>query len=323
MHPPFSMVFATTLFGIGQGLFLALMTLQTYSNMHVLQIQDGPALYGWGAVWALAFLGVGLFSSTFHLGHPERAWRAVSQWRTSWLSREVILLPVLMALVFVYGGLQFMGWDIMFTAPGAPIDVSLSFVVGWLAVIVNIGLFVATGMIYAAIRFIQEWRCAMTPINYILLGTASGFLAATALATVMAPGQVGLLQDLTIILMVVAIAGKFAHLWRNGRIKYKSNVQTAIGIRHTKIQQKSMGFMGGSFNTKEFFSHKSVGFRNAVRWGFIVLAFAIPLITIIMTTNTTALIAAVVVMYIGLVMERWHFFASANHPQNLYYQTVG
>lgn len=322
MHPPFSMVFATTLFGLGQGLFLALMTVQTYAGMHLLQVENSAEFYGWGAVWSLIFLGVGLFSSVFHLGHPERAWRAASQWRTSWLSREVIALPVLMALVFVYGAINLMGWDYNLTAPGASVDVSLSFVIGWAAVLVNFALFIATGMIYAAIRFIQEWRCALTPINYILLGTASGFMAATALATEMAPGQVVLLQDLTIILLVVAILGKIAHLWRNTRIKYKSNIQTAIGVRHNKIQQKAMGFMGGSFNTREFFSHKSPAYIRMVKWSFIVIAFVVPLVMIITTTATSALIAAVAIQYVGLVMERWHFFASANHPQNLYYQTV-
>jgi DMSO reductase anchor subunit len=322
MHPPFSMVFATTLFGLGQGLFLALMTVMTYSNMHVLQVEHASAFYGWGAVWSLIFLGTGLFSSVFHLGHPERAWRAISQWRTSWLSREVILLPMLMALVFLYGVIQFMGWDVTFTAPGARVDVSLSFVIGWLAVLVNFGLFIATGMIYAAIRFIQEWRCAMTPINYILLGGASGFLAATALATVMAPGQADMLHDFTILLLVIAILGKLGHLWRNTRIKYKSNIQTAIGVRHTKVQQKAMGFMGGSFNTREFFSHKSPQFKRIVLWTFLVVAFAIPLVMILSSSSTGVLIAAVVIQYVGLVMERWYFFASANHPQNLYYQTI-
>ncbi|MBD3608975.1 MAG: dimethyl sulfoxide reductase anchor subunit [Gammaproteobacteria bacterium] len=322
MHPPFSMVFATTLFGIGQGLFLALMTVQTYASAHIIQVENAADFYGWGSVWALAILAVGLFSSTFHLGHPERAWRAATQWRTSWLSREVIALPVLMALIFIYGAINLMGWDYSLTAEGAAVDVSLSMVVGWVAVLVNFALFIATGMIYAAIRFIQEWRCALTPINYILLGSASGFLAATALATVMAPAQVILLLDLTIILTVVAILSKLAHLWRNGRIKYKSNMQTAIGVRHTKIQQKAMGFMGGSFNTREFFSHKTPEFIRMVKWGFIVLAFAVPMAMMIGATTTSSLVIAAVIQYAGLVMERWHFFASANHPQNLYYQTV-
>jgi len=322
MHPPFSMVFATTLFGIGQGLFLALMTVQTYAGMHILQVENSAEFYGWGAVWSLVILGAGLFSSVFHLGHPERAWRAASQWRTSWLSREVIALPVLMGLVFVYGAINLMGWDTVLTAEGSSVEVTLSFVIGWVAVLVNFALFIATGMIYAAIRFIQEWRCSMTPINYILLGSASGFLAATAFATQMAPGQVTLLLDLTIILLTLAILGKLAHLWRNTRIKYKSNLQTAIGVRHTKIQQKAMGFMGGSFNTREFFSHKTPEFKRVVLIAFLVVAFVIPMVMIVSSSSFGVLLAAVIIQYVGLVMERWYFFASANHPQNLYYQTV-
>jgi DMSO reductase anchor subunit len=34
------------------------------------------------------------------------------------------------------------------------------------------------------------------------------------------------------------------------------------------------------------------------------------------------LAAAFLVQYLGLLAERWFFFAQANHPQNLYYQSI-
>ena len=90
MHPAFSVIFLTTLIGVGQGLFLALYTGQLYSVVKVLPVQDSASFYGTGSAIAVAFLAAGLFASFFHLGHPERGWRAASQWRTSWLSRPIL-----------------------------------------------------------------------------------------------------------------------------------------------------------------------------------------------------------------------------------------
>lgn len=73
MHPAFSVIFLTTLIGVGQGLFLALYTGQLYSVIKVLPVQDSPGFYGYGSLLALVFLVGGLISSFFHLGRPERA----------------------------------------------------------------------------------------------------------------------------------------------------------------------------------------------------------------------------------------------------------
>ena len=98
-------------YGLGQGLFLALYTGQVYSALDLLPVQDGRMFYGLGSAIALVLLVLGLIASVFHLGRPERAWRAATQWRTSWLSREVIALPAFMGLTFIYGVLHFMGWN--------------------------------------------------------------------------------------------------------------------------------------------------------------------------------------------------------------------
>jgi DMSO reductase anchor subunit len=83
MHPAFSVIFLTTLIGVGQGLFLALYTGQLYSVVKVLPAQESATFYGVGSLIALVFLLAGLFASLFHLGHPERGWRSAARWRTS------------------------------------------------------------------------------------------------------------------------------------------------------------------------------------------------------------------------------------------------
>ena len=99
MHPAFSVIFLTTLIGAGQGLFMALVTGQVYSLANLLAPQDSVELLcAWAACCVTLLLVLGLVAAVFHLGKPSyfltRAWRGMSQWRTSWLSRELIALPV-------------------------------------------------------------------------------------------------------------------------------------------------------------------------------------------------------------------------------------
>jgi len=99
MRPAFSVVLLTTLIGAGQGLFLALYATELAAHARLVPMPSVALLAGAGAV-VVALTGAGLVASIFHLGHPERGWRAASCWRTSWLSREVIVLPLFMAGAF-------------------------------------------------------------------------------------------------------------------------------------------------------------------------------------------------------------------------------
>ncbi len=187
-----------------------------------------------------------------------------------------------------------------------------------------LALYVCTGMIYACLPFLREWATPLTVINYTLLGLASGFALAAA-ATLAAPPLVRFFAACALILTLLGFATRVASLARNARLRPKSTLQTAIGIKHPRIVQTSQGFMGGSFNTREFFHGRSSGApprgpmdlparrvrgaRAAVRGG-------------IGGRAEVAVVLAFVVQYLGLLAERWYFFAQANHPQNLYYQAT-
>ncbi|MFP5505022.1 MAG: DMSO reductase, partial [Gammaproteobacteria bacterium] len=128
-----------------------------------------------------------------------------------------------------------------------------------------------------------------------------------------------------LIITAVALVTRAASLIRNARIKHKSTLQTAIGVRHTVIVQKAQGSMGGSVNTRDFFHGKSAAFMKSIKWIFLVMVFAVPLLLIALGLSKVAFavfLAAFVVQYLGLIAERWFFFAQSNHPQNLYYQTI-
>ena len=325
MHPAFSVIFLTTLIGMGQGLFLALYTEQVYAVIQVLPGRaDNVAFYGYGSAISVALLCLGLFASFFHLGRPERAWRSASQWRTSWLSREVIVLPGFIFFVFIYGLVHLMKWDTVIVTIGA-VNINASLILGFIATTLGILLFVATGMIYACIRFLQEWHSPLTVINFLLLGMASGFTLATAFSMEFAPQLVTFYAAWAIVLTTVALITRTSSLIRNSHLKPRSSLQTAIGVRHSGIQQKAQGSMGGSFNTREYFHNASDSLFKSIKYVFLLLVFVIPILSLVISLyhpNQTQLLITVAIQYIGLLAERWFFFSQANHPQNIYYQTI-
>jgi DMSO reductase anchor subunit len=305
MRPAWSVLFFTTLAGAGQGLFLVLAVL------HALEAAPRGFLVI-GAAISLALLGAGLVSSMFHLGHPERGWRAASMWRTSWLSREVIVLPLFMASVFAWAAAQYFGM---------PRDAVL-----WLGAggaLLAVALFICTGMIYACLPFLQEWRSPLTVANYILLGTASGTLLAAAFAAALHPAIAPALAVAALATGALAYAGRLASLARNARLRPKSTLATAIGVKHPRIVQIAQGAMGGSFNTREFFHGRPREVVRAFRWALLVLVFPVPALLIAASAPSAAgLASAFLLQYAGLLAERWYFFAEAKHPQNLYYQAI-
>jgi DMSO reductase anchor subunit len=305
MRPAWSVILLTTLLGAGQGLYLALYSTDLYAAL------SGGAALGTvflvsGVIAAVAFAAGGLAASFFHLGHPERAWRSAARWRTSWLSREVIALPLFIALATAYGLMRWLG------LPGA-------FTVGALAAAACVALFVCTGMIYACLKFLQEWASPLTVVNFGLLGGASGLTAAAALAAWLEPGLARAYGLAAILATLLAAGMRFAALLRNQNLRPRSTLQTAIGVKHPAIAQKAQGAMGGSFNTREFFHGRAPALLGRVRAGFLLGAFAAPLLLLAAGWHG----AAFCVQFAGLLAERWYFFAEARHPQNLYYQSIG
>jgi DMSO reductase anchor subunit len=305
MKPAFSVILLTTLIGAGQGLFLALYAAEVAGRA-------APGFLVVGAAVALLLTALGLIASFFHLGRPERAWRSASRWRTSWLSREVIALPLFMAGLAAWGGAHGLGWPL--TKP-----------LGALVALSCVALFVCTAMVYASIKFLREWAHPLTLANYTLLGCGSGFTLATLLAALLAPPLVRPYAFNAVLFTLLGLLTRALSLRRNARLKPKSTLQTALGIKHPRIEQKAQGFMRGSFNTREFFHGQSARFLHQTKWWFIALAFVVPVTMLLMAGAAGSPLwfaLAFALQYAGLLAERWFFFAQANHPQNLYYQAI-
>jgi len=302
MRPAWSVLLLTTLIGAGQGLYLALFAAE-------LAGAGGSTLFVPGAAVSLALLGAGLAASFFHLGRPERAWRSAAMWRTSWLSREVIVLPAFMAAVAAWGAAH---------ALGEP-----TLALGVAGAVLALALFVCTGMIYACLPFLQEWRTPLTVVNFTLLGSASGLSAAAALAALLHAPLARPYVVAALAVGALAYLGRLASMVRNTRLRPKSTLATAIGVKHPGIVQIAQGAMGGSFNTREFFHGRPREVVRAVRWALLALVFPVPALVLLSAKLSAPLLGvAFLLQYAGLLAERWYFFAEAKHPQNLYYQAI-
>ncbi len=319
MHPAFSILLFTTLAGAAQGL-LVLLALSALGRVPL-----APNFVLMALQVAEVLLVSGLAASFLHLGRKMRAWRAVLMWRTSWMSREVIVLPAFILLVAVWW------WSIRaFAKMPTPIATPLPTQWWWLLPALVIAgalvLWYCTAMIYACLRFIEEWAHPLTIINFILIGLSSGMVLGCALAAL--AGDVVLIRSSglsAIVITLVAWAVRGVSLRRNAGIKHKSTLQSATGIQSPKLVQKSMGMSAGSFNTREFFHGAKAATVRNVKVGFQVLAFGVPVLLMVwglLSHTGLPWVLAMIVQAPGLIAERWFFFAQAKHPQNLYYQVV-
>ena len=323
MKPAFSVIFLTTLIGAGQGLFLAYYSADL---LHLLAIIDVELVHGSmrASILSLVLLVAGLVASFFHLGHPERAWRAAAMWRTSWLSREVIALPAAMGSIFFYAVLLYSenATPIFTLATGEVFDVSM--LVGLLALIAVLGLYICTAMIYTCLKFLQQWHSPLTVVNFFLMGLASGFTLATLVSTHYDPALTGYFSTGAVIFTLLALVFRFVSVQRNRNLKSKSTLQSAIGVHHPNIRQLAQGAMGGSFNTRAFIHTYGASVVILARRFFFLSAFVIPAILLMFGALDSVWIVslAVILQLSGLLVERWYFFIEANHPQNVYYQMI-
>jgi DMSO reductase anchor subunit len=310
MNPAFSVVFFTTIAGAAQGLVVAL-ALALLGGTSL-----GPAFAPAVLLLAAAMLVVALGASFLHLGRPERAWRAALMWRTSWLSREVIVLPAFIGLVACW-------WlALRYGAPAPWTRVVLP-----LAALAGAGLlWLCTAMIYACLRFIEEWAHPLTFVNFVFSGLSSGFILAAAAASFAGEDAfVRVIGPAALVLTLTAWATRWSALRRNAALRHKSTLQSATGIQAPRLLQKSMGMSAGSFNTREFFHHVSTVAIKRVRLALVLLGFVLPSLLALLAIASAApwpWLLAVVAQAPGLVADRWFFFAQAKHPQNLYYQVV-
>jgi DMSO reductase anchor subunit len=310
MHPTFSIVFFTTASGAGFAL-LALIGLGV-----PLGLLPASAWFGVTALAiAIIFATGGLVSSVFHLGRPERAWRALSQWRSSWLSRE----GVMALLTFIPTAIFGIGW-VFFSVTGGVIGLC-----GILAAAFAFGTIYCTGMIYASLKPIHQWHNGWVVPNYFTLGLMAGFLLLDAIDRFWLPAPIAApLLALIAILLAWWLKEQY---WRFiDTTSSPSTVEsaTALGGRG-KVRMLEPPHTEENYLLKEMGFHIARKHARRLRLIARVTAFILPaLLTLIAAfapsrTSTIAAILAAISAALGLVIERWLFFAEAKHTVTLYY----
>lgn len=308
MHPALSIIFFSTASGAGFGLLLVI---GLAAPLGLVPQNPGFGFVSLAVAMVLAVMG--LAASSWHLGRPERAWRAFSQWRTSWLSREGVFSVAALLVGAIFG----IGW-FFFGRTGGVFGLC-----GFLATVLAAATIFSTGMIYATLKPIHQWHNRWVVPIYLLLALMSGLLLLDFIVDFWARPMA--LPMLTLPAIAVAWWSKESY-WRFIDISTAtSTIASATGLgRRGKVRMLEPP------NTEENYLLKEMGFRVArkhrlrLRLLARVGAFLVPLLaTFLALVLAAPVFAAVAVLSaaLGLVVERWLFFAEAKHTVMLYYGT--
>lgn len=304
MRPALSVIFFTVFSGAGLGLLVWLVGRDAFSPDPLTRTQGLQML----AV-AVGFTTAGLISSTLHLANPKNAWRAFSQFRTSWLSREGVFALCLFPVALLYA-----------LCLASPALSSLRSIVGAVLVLLALAVLYCTGMIYACLKTVPRWHTKLVPAAYILLGLASGVLVGLAVETLMGRVVAVGASRIAVSLLLSALAIKLLYFWRFRAPRAELTVNQALRLGKKTIRLLDVGHTHGTFLTDEFCFQLARGFAVGLRAASIFLIFVMPLLLLTLTpggTGTTLLVA--VSCLLGLLAERWLFFAEAEHVVRLYH----
>ncbi|MBD0271649.1 MAG: dimethyl sulfoxide reductase anchor subunit [Acetobacteraceae bacterium] len=309
MNPAPSIVFFTAASGAGYGLLFWLGVLRALGWG-----AEAPSLGAAGVLLALALITAGLLSSLAHLGNPQRAWRALSQWRSSWLSREGVaaVLTYPPALLFLLA--LWSGWPVAAAAAGL------------LAAAGAAATVYCTAMIYASLKTVRQWRHPLVVPGYFAMAALSGAALLLALAAMgNAPRLVAWPAMAAFISGLCAMVLKHAY-WR----------ALDAGLPGpTAESATSLGAIGrvrplDPPHTQQNYLLREMGFRvarkHAARLRAVALTagFAAPavlgLLALFGILPAPVLALGALLALLGVLVERWLMFAEATHTVTLYYR---
>jgi len=311
VHPAFSVILFTVASGAGYGLLFVLALLIAFGGL-------APSFWtgfvGFGVSFVL--ITAGLMSSFLHLGRPERTWRAFSQWRSSWLSREGVLAVV----TYVPAGVLALLFTFFDPSHGVLV------VLGLLSAACAVVTVIATGMIYRSLKPIRAWYNSYVVPGYLVLGLATGLLLGNALVLTFAPQIATPIEIASIVALLAAALIKFLY-WRSiDTMPAFSTAESATGLGNWgKVR------LFEAPHTQENYLNKEMGFRIARKHAaklrlialvggwlapavLVLIGLALPL-----AAAVTLALVAIVLGVGGTLVERWLFFAEAKHAVTLYY----
>jgi DMSO reductase anchor subunit len=310
MTPAASVLLLTTATGFGYGL---LAWIGAYAAAGLLPPARAAALVIAGVAVALVLASLGLAASMFHLGRKARAWRAFTQWRSSWLSREAV------ASMLTYPVAIALGLAVLRDGEGG-----WTRALGLIALAAALGTVFCTAMIYASLKPIRQWHNPHTAPDYLIYAIFSGATLFALLEAAMSGGRGIAAGAAVAATAALALAAKWAY-WRHiDRQTPLATLANAIGLPPGS-EAKPLD----APHFTENFILREMGFaiarrhaarlrRMAVGTAF-VLPAALGILACLELFPVAALALALVSAALGLLIERWLFFAEATHVSALYY----
>lgn len=307
MKPAASIVVFTTLSGAGYGLLFWLALLRPAGLVPHSAWFGVPVL-----LLALLLISVGLLSSVAHLGRPERAWRALSQWRSSWLSREGVAAVATFPPAILFGLSMLAGRE------------GLAVFFGLVAAGGAVATVWCTGMIYASLKPIREWHLPLVAPGYLVFGAFTGAALLAGAAAMAGGGRSALL--LAALLATVALIVKRATWAASDAAPAPATAASLTGLsRFGAVRPLDLP------NTETAYLMREMGFRVArahaaklrriALWG----GFVAPAVLLAAAALSGGIAAAILAplaaaaAIAGMLVERWLFFAQAKHIVATYY----
>ncbi len=307
MKPAASILLLTTLTGFAYGL---LAWLGLYGAAGASESADTLVLAGIGIVLALATLG--LIASALHLGRKERAWRAMSQWRSSWLSREGLAALLTYPIVLGYAWAQYRAAGSLGTR-----------LLGGIAALAALSTVYCTAMIYASLKPIRQWHNPHTAPDYLIYALFSGATLLALLRTIVF-GTAGIAAVLAAFGALCALVAKLAY-WRHVDAQGPlATLASAIGLpKDTTARPLDAPHFSENFILREMGFQIARRHARKLRRIALALGFGLPLLlSVLASLGVLPLLStslAVACAALGLLTERWLFFAQATHVAALYY----
>jgi sulfite dehydrogenase (quinone) subunit SoeC len=287
MHPAPSVILFTVLSGMGFGLL-------TFLGFGDAVASGWPAFLLWGLGYGLAVGG--LLASTTHLGNPQRALLAFSQWRSSWLSREAWIS---VAALVVLAPVALSDW----------LGLGMSRVPGMVGGALALGTVFTTSMIYTQLATIPRWNHWSTPVMFLSFAVTGGALLS---------GHQGLA-----LLALAGLAGVLVFTFIDGQTRFARRAQTigtATGLdRIGAVSVFEQPHTSPNYLMKEMIH--IVGRKHASKLEVIAVSLAavVPILALLILPAPYGLILAIAAHLMGALTQRWLFFAQAEHVVGLFY----
>lgn len=319
MHPALSVIFFTTFSGAGYGLLF-------WAALAMLRGDARPWPLLLGIAIALGLVTAGLLSSMLHLGKPGRAWRAFSQWRTSWLSREGVMAVVTYIPALLLAGMAWLEWldpeSVVFRSSGPTVAV---LVIALATIACALATIVCTAMIYASLKPIPAWRHRLVVPVYLVFALLGGLALLAAILSAAAALPAMRIVATALALLATLAAGLKLGYWRAlDRTQLPADRGDAVGLPGRAVSVFERPHTEASYITREMAFVVARRHARRLRALALLLFTGVPLLAVYLTMHAGLEAswgwgAAAAAILAGSFVERWLFFAQARHMVTLYY----